>query len=466
MKQAELLFVGVLLAIVAVGIVLVDTVLPARDVEATSDATGRFLSSGWYCPSPNPAEDLQASMLTANVGNGPIGLRRLAIGGARQSEAVQANLAEGFSAVASMSDFNLADATGLVDAFGGNSSTDLIVLAEGEGAATSRCSDQPADRWLFATGSTARGENHSLLVANPFEEEAVIQVRLLTPDQEFVPARLMDLVIPPESQVSIPLVEFVVETPSFGMDVTATQGRVVVSHYSQITNRGGAKGIALDIGQRQPSAEWTFAGGVTPENGEESLVVINPGSSEALVGVVLMTDGERTAPPALSEVPVPAGRQITMNIAEHLPEGTSHGISLSSTNGEPVVAERRTTGEISSSSGYDSTFGVASTALRWVVAAGSPTGGTASLSMVNPGDAGTAVRISLLGPTGPTSPEELDSVQVEAGRKVTIDLSPFLAGGAVTAIVESMGVPIAVEATTSAAGGYADVMHTTGRVMR
>lgn len=462
MKQGELVFTGILVAIVAVAAFLIDNLVPARQIQPAQDKAGPFLSSGWYCPSPTAGDDFQASMVTSNLGERTLGLRRLAIGGARQADPLQGNLEAGRSGAVPLADFKLPDATGLVDAFSESSATDLVVLARGKGAAASRCSDQPSDRWLFASASTSRGENNVLLVANPFQEEAVVRVRFIAPDKDFVPALLKDLVIPGESQVSVSLVEFLTEIPSFGMEVTATQGRVVVSRFAEVT-RSGARGISLDIGEPAPSAEWTFADGITPENGEESLVIVNPGAREALVGVVFMTEGERTAPPALAELPVPAGRQITVNVAEYLPKGTSHGISLSSTNGEPVVVERRTTGGAGRGSGFDTTFGVPSTALRWAVSVGSPAGGSTTLNLVNPSDGKTSLKISLLGADGPKRPSELAGIVLESGRKVSIDVTPYLAGGVATALVESTGQRIAVESATTVPTPYSDVIHTSGR---
>lgn len=463
MKQSELMFVGVLLTIVALGAVLIDVLIPQASRNPAVESSGPVLSSGWYCPSPPSSQEFQALMATANPGRRTLGLRSFAVGGGGQSAFVQGNLKPGHQSTTSIKELNVNDPVGVVDAFGGQSSTDLVVLARGKGVGSSRCSAQPSDRWMFATASTARGENHYLLVANPFKEEAVISVRFIAPDKDLVPARLKDLVIPAQSQVTVSLADYFVESPAFGLDVTAAQGRVVVSRYSQI-DRAGAKGTSLDVGMSEPSANWTFAEG-EPQGGQESIVVINPGTREALIGVVFMTEGERTAPPALAEVPVPAGRQITVNTAEHIPAGTSHGISLTSTNGEPVVAERRNVAGIDKNNGYETSFGAPAIARRWAVPVGSPAGGSSKLSIVNPGNSRTSVKVTLLGGVGPVAPDELADLSVEAGRKITVDLTPVLNGGFYTAVVESSRRPIAVESTLRLAGQYSDVSYHPGQAL-
>lgn len=461
MKHSELVFVGVLVAVAALGAVLIDVLIPSSIRTDAGPTTDQVLSSGWYCPAPPTAEEFQSTMVTANVGEDTLGLRQFAVGVGGQSAVAQGSLEPDRQNTTLMSDFNVDVAVGVVDAFGGPSASSLVALARGKGVGTSRCSAQPSNRWLFATGSTARGENHYLLVANPFQEEAVISVRFLAPDRDVVPARLKDLVIPARSQTTVFLSDYFVESPAFGLEVTAQQGRVVVSRYSQIS-RAGARGVSLDVGVDAPGVNWTFAEGERGPAGEESLVIINPGAREALIGVVFMTEGERTAPPALAEVPVPAGRQVTIKTAEHIPEATGYGISLSSTNGEPVVAERVNTGGIDRNTGYGTSFGTSRTAMRWALPVGSPAGGNARLSIVNPGDGRTSIRISLLSGEGEIRPEELSSVAVEAGRKVTFDLTPLLNGGLFTAVVESSRRPIAAEARVSLTAPYADVSYHSG----
>jgi hypothetical protein len=462
MKHSELVFVGVLGAIVLMGAVLIDVLIPVESRGGASTSSDRVMSAGWYCPAPPTAEEFQASMATANVGRRTLGLRRFAVGGSNQSEVARSDLETGHQNAALLGDFKLNDAVGVVDAFGGESSTDLVVLARGKGVGTSACSAQPSNRWLFAAASTARGENHYLLVANPFKEEAVIRVRFLTEDRDVVPARLKDLVIPAQSQTTVFLADYFVESPSFGLEVSAEQGRVVVSRYSQV-NRAGARGTSLDLGVSEASASWTFAEGEKTASGEESIVIINPGAREALIGVVFMTEGERTAPPALAEVPVPAGRQVTIKTAEHIPEAASYGISLTSTNGEPVVAERRNTAIVDRNNGYETSFGSPHTARRWALPVGSPAGGNARLSIVNPGEGRTSVKVTLLGGDGPLRPNELSSLIVEAGRKVTVDLTPLLNGGLYTAVVESSRRPIAIESKLSLAAPYSDVAYNSGQ---
>lgn len=463
MRRAEIGFLGAVVAVLLLGLVL-DTTLPSRAEDPDSAEPGRFESSGWYCPVP-PGEDVEATIVSGNLGDSALGLRRSAIGGSNQSAVDEASLGGRYSSNKSMRDFGMSEATGLVEAFGANNSTSLIVMARNRGVASSRCSAQPSDRWLFAGGSTSRNDNHYLLISNPFQEEAVVQVRLMARDKEVIPARLKDLVIRAFSQSTVYLSDYVQEEPNFGIEVTASRGRIVASRYSSV-NTGDAKGISVDIGTPVPSSSWLFAGGRVPNNGEESLLVVNPGTREALIGVVFMTGEERTAPPELAEVPVPAGRQVVIDVSNHLPRGTIFGAELTSTNGVPVVAERRTMGVVDRNRSYESVAGVPAPAARWVVPAGSPSGGSSLLAMANTGQEDITVSVVLLSDAGESAPPDLSSLSIGAGRKVEVDLDPYLDGKLATAIVTADRPVLVVESQLVVVGTYVDYSSNPGQPMR
>lgn len=456
------MFVGALAVLVGAG-VLVDVVVPGRTLEAGQVAPGAFVSTGWYCPVP-PGDAFQSTMSVANLGESELGLRRSAVGGTIQSEVEELTVPAGHTSNKLVGEFGIPDSIGLAEGFGSGNSAHLTVLAQGVGVASTACSAQPSPRWLFAHGSTARGEDHVLLVSNPFREEAVVSVRLLAADQEIEPANLRDRVIRTHSQAAFRLSDFALEEPGFGIEVTASRGRVVVARYTHIT-AGDGRGISLEVGARAPSNSWVFAEGNVPSDGEESIVLANPGDREALVSVVFMTGDQRSAPPELAEIPVPAARQVTVRVSEHLPRGSGYGMELTSTNGVPVVAERVRAGVADGNRSYESTFGVTSPARRWTVPAGSPQGGAASLSIVNVGQEPVEVGVTLLTEEGEARPPDLASIVLAAGRKVVVDLAPDTGGGLATALVEADQPVIAVESRVVLGSPYAEFATTAGQAV-
>lgn len=447
MKPTALTAAAVALVVMACG-VLLDRLVPARPEAGPAapgaGSAGRFLSTGWYCPVP-PGDGLSSLAAVTNLGDEPLRLRRWGVAGSAATPFQVGDLGPKDRRVVDVKDLGIGEGVAIIEAFGAATMSDALVLGRGTGVASTPCSVQPWTRWLFAVASTARGQDTSLLVTNPFEEEAVIRVRIVTPDADAVPARLKDLVIPPLSQTAVLMAEYYPETASFGMDVTAVRGRVVVSRFSHVATRDGLRGLGLELGLRAPAPRWQFAGGAVPEEGDEHIVLVNPTDREALVQVIFQTEAEQVGAPELAELPVPAARQVAVKVADFLPRGTRHGTTVASSNGVPIVAERQTIATVGGGRRVESTFGVAAPASRWALPVGSPSGGEDSLAITNTGGRAAVARVALITDQGEARPPELSQLSVEPGRRVTVDLTPFLGGGMATALVESAGAAVTVE---------------------
>jgi len=435
-------------------------VSPAKRFSASPP--GPLTSAGWYCPAPS-GDGLGALLTAVNPGRHTVKLRRLAVGDGAESASADANLGPSRKTSVALGQFNSPHALGLIEAFGGAITADVALASPGKGIGTSLCSDQPGDRWLFATGSTTRRQDTYLLVGNPFQEEAVIQVRVMAPDKEMVPTRLKDLVVPALSQVSLFLSDYLLETPSFGMEVTASQGRIVASRYTEFATREGVRGNSLDIGLRQPESSWNFAGGGVPADGEESVVLINPNSKEALLQVIFQTDKAQVAPDKLDEVAVPAGRQVRIKVSDFLPRGTLHGTRVISSNGIQVMAERETIAAVPGGKGYETVFGASAPARSWVVTVGASAGSGDSLSIVNNGKSTTLVDITLLLEKTQARPKPLRRIRIAADRRQTVDLTPYIPPDGATALVTSSKGAITVGNLIAVGPPFADFAESPGQ---
>lgn len=444
------------------GAFALDRAIPRAPLANPSQPASRPLSTGWYCPLPG-GEGTTASVSAANLGDEPVRLRVWGAGNSQASIPSERDLAPTSRSSTSTADFELPGAAAVVEAFGPAIAVDSLTSAGRAGVAGARCSLQPWSRWLFAVASSARTQDSYLLVANPFEEEAVIKVRLITQDADIVPSRLSEFVVPQLSQAAILLAEYFPETDLFGVELTATRGRVVVSRFMQVATQEGFRGLALELGVREPSPRLYFAGGEVPDGGDEHIVIMNPGKKESLVQMVFHTEAEEVSPPALKELSVPAGRTLRVPIADHLPRGTRHGTSLISLNGVPVVAERLTFGSLEGVKGVESVLGVPATASRWALSVGSAGSGKDSLAVVNFASSRGLLSITLLTDEGEVRPPELASLPLEGGRRMTIDLSPFVSGKQVTAVVQTTSGSIAAERHLVEGEPYRDFADATGQ---
>lgn len=445
MRRSE---VGFIVAVILVfgGFVAADWVKrPPAPAPDAGRAPVPFLSGTSYCPAPGPeqaGEGVDSILATTNFGGAPVRLRRSTAGGKGTSRFDLIDLGARRRSEISAGGLGAVAGAGVVEAFGPAAVTDQLVLAPASGAASPRCSNRPAGRWLFANGSTARGKDTYLLLANPFEEEARVGVKVITPSEETVPSLLKNLVVPGLTEMPVLMAEFFQETSSFGLEVEATRGRVIVSRLEKIVTRDGLRGMTLAVGVRGPSTRWLFPGGEVPPSGEESIVLVNPGDRESLIRIVFLTDGESITPPALQDLPVPAGRQVTVKVSDHLPRGALHGTIVTSSNAVPLVAERTT---LRVGGGADAVLGLTENSPRWATSAGSPVGGSDSLAVINSGRSRAVVRVVLITDQGEVRPGELAAVSIDSNRRATIDLTPFLGGKSATALVEALAGSIAVE---------------------
>lgn len=459
MRRGEISFAVVIILVLA-GAFGLDRFITARPLAAGPAITATGLppeSQAWYCPTP-AAQGLGSTVGTVNLGQGATLLRRSDLG-APGAAPVTATLAPGTFSSATVAP-SPAPGPATVESFGQPVASVLTVISPNLGGATSRCTLQPGARWLFATASTAPGYNTYLLVANPFHEQAIISVRVLSPTGDQVPAGLGDVSVPPASQATIFLGDYYPQTTSFGLDVTATRGRVVAARLMEV-GQAGVRGVGLDLGSPQPSTRWIFPGGEVPAQGEEDIVVANPSSHEALISELFeITSGD--APPGKQNVPIPAGTQVTLKISGQVPPSTQHGTTIVSTNGVPVVAERVTTQGSGTTQGYETVAGATGGATRWLVSAGSPAGGTDTLGVVNTGSGRATFSVTIMGPSGPISPAALAGLEVGAGDRGSFDLTPYLHGQSAMAVVQATSGSIAVEDDDALPANYQETMESAG----
>ncbi|MGH2811269.1 MAG: DUF5719 family protein [Actinomycetota bacterium] len=462
MKRSEVA-VFVLLTLIGAALAVGDRFLPERARPETPQQGGKFLSTTSYCPGLTARRGAEVIIQTANLGDETIHLRRRAAGEGRSTGFQEAEVPPHRRSLAPLSELGIPGGIGVVEAFGARTLTHSDVFLERVGVASTRCAVQPADRWLFAVASTRLGRDTRLEVGNPFGEEAVVGIRLLSSTGESSPSRLQGLVVPPLSKVSLFLGDFIRESGLFGLEVLASRGRVIVARDMRFDGREGSRGLAFDLGANAPSTFLSFAGGEVPPRGEENIVLANAGDKEALVEFEFHTETEQVSSPGLREVPLPAGQRIIIKVSDHLPRNIRHGTTVRALNGVPFVAERLTTGSLAGVRGMDSILALNSASEQWVVPVGTSFGGNDSLSVVNPGSTRAVISVSLITGRREERPRLLAGVPLDPGLRTTISLDPFLNGAAATALVTALSGEVVVEKHLVIGDPYVDFADSAAR---
>ena len=160
MRRAEFTFALVIVLIMG-GAWVLDGIVPSRTAgtPVAAPATTAPLSEAWYCPAPT-AQGLGSTIWTANLGTGPVHVRRSGTGASGATAEADQGAGTLGGALASPSAANVPVS---VEAFGGATGSHVSVLAPSIGGATGRCSRQPGTRWIFPIASTASEARPRLL---------------------------------------------------------------------------------------------------------------------------------------------------------------------------------------------------------------------------------------------------------------------------------------------------------------
>ena len=336
------------------------------------------------------------------------------------------------------------------------------------GAGAAACSGAASERWYFAAGTSAIGYEERILLHNPFPDEAVVRVSLLTAVGEPLnKAGLDDVAVPAGEYAEVDINDFITPRAQFGAEVTAIRGRVVAWKAVIGAARESPHGFELTVGAPEPALRWYFPHGVIGGDVEETIALLNPNDRELTVTVSLASEREAAQPAALIDLPLPPRSSHLVSLAESAPKsiaGRRLGVSVtvSSTNGLPLVAERRLSGSGQDAAGIASELGATSGADAWLLTPAAVEGEDDLVSLMNPSDRDARASLRLVfADRAALSPPPLQRVEVGAGLRTEISLDRWRSAGLAGVLVTS-DAPLVAErsAYSPAAGDMADVMGT------
>lgn len=198
------------------------------------------------------------------------------------------------------------------------------------GLAVTPCTLPSSDVWLIGGGG-GPSRSERLIVGNPGGNAVSVRFQVFGASGPVASAQGRDVAIPARARAVVSLDAIAPDEPRPGVHVVATGG--VVSAVLDDAWIDGATGRGLDDATRSapPSRDQVIAG--LDGSGAATVRLLNPGESEALVQVRVLTPTGATQPAALRAVRVPPGS--TTDVALDLPAGPA-GLHLIADT--PVVA--------------------------------------------------------------------------------------------------------------------------------
>jgi hypothetical protein len=404
--------------------------------------TGTPLSSSWFCPGV-PAGSPDAGTGTVSVLNasdtpidGTLTVYR------SEGEAVSAPIAVDER---SRTDVRLSEiapspwAAAVVELLGTEGVVEQTVVGP-MGRSVTACANAAAPTWYLADGATTVDAAYSLLLFNPFPDDAIVDVAFATTEGTRTPQALQGYPIRGRSLRVVNLAEVVRREPTVATKVTARSGRVVAARV-QAYLRGTKRGLSVGLASPEPAEQWWFATGDKSERAAERVTIFNPGEADAEVDVSFFPSDPAAPLADPVNVTVPAGTTavVDVNASEGVPDG-QHSILVLSEEGRPVIVER--TLDLQGDTALNVTMqpGSPLVSTLWTLVTGLADGAEA-LVIANTTGVDAGVTVSSLGPAGFTPLTGLDDVTLAAAGTLRVDLDELGAAG----------IPISVEATEQVA---------------
>ncbi len=190
----------------------------------------------------------------------------------------------------------------------------------------------PETTWYLAEGSTDGGMETFVLVQNPTDYEAHVNVVFQTDTGEVAPVALQGVPVPANSRRTFKANDYVT---SFNVStrVTSLDQRIICERAMYGNNRDWAHD---SIGVTTPAATWYLAEGCTGGDFETFLLVQNPNTVDVTVDLTFMTStGEQAGP---QDFKIRAGSRHTFKLNDCV---TDWNVStkVESTGGD-VICER------------------------------------------------------------------------------------------------------------------------------
>ena len=184
----------------------------------------------------------------------------------------------------------------------------------------------PSYAWYLAEGTTDYGFDTFLLIQNPSNRTAVVNVTYMTPGG---PVEKSPIGIPANSRYSINVAD---DLPGEEMSFEVVSNRRVIAERSMYWD--GKRGGHDSIGTNSPARDWYLGEGSTDWGYDEYILLENPGDVAASVDITYMTPEGPEPQPAVS---VPAGSRVTVHVNDDLP-GQDASAQVTADRG--IVVER------------------------------------------------------------------------------------------------------------------------------
>ena len=249
-------------------------------------------------------------------------------------------------------------------------------IGMGTGSDRAPCHTRTATKWIVASGATRvdeLGEEMTLLVLNPFLDDAVLDVSF---DSDVGVDSLVGVVVPARRVLTIDVTEAVTVASRVSAVVDVVAGQVAVSRM-QVEVNDEQTGLSVTPASADAAPVW-FLPTVHRSERDDIITVVNPSATEvAEVDLEIVADGDLTFDPV--ELTIGPRRSVAVALADEQRLAGAGAISVvaRSLTGLPIAVmnESFLTFDEGRVSNMSATPGSDAAATRWVAPLDTDAGG-------------------------------------------------------------------------------------------
>jgi hypothetical protein len=390
------------------------------------------LTSSWFCPGvpASGEEGVGGEVVIANAGASTLDATVTLLAGPGEAVEQAVTVPPRGRDVIDVDAAVTADFVGvMVEIQGGGGLVEQRALHP-EGMSVAACANAPASSWYLAEGFTAEGSVEQLVLSNPYDESAIVDIGFATEEGSREPSELQGAPIPPRSVKVIDLDTIAArDEPEVAVKVVATKGNLVVGR-AQVYNGGGRRGFGVSLASPALRDQWWFANGERGSDVAERYSIYNPTDEDVEVTVVPLgiplTDELVTIEP----IAAPAHQVVTFTPDDlpGLPNGR-HAMVFSTGGQQAIVVEQAFTRTIEDRPTTSVLLGAPPrladgyVATTWSTAIGPGEPTPAALVVYNVDNADATVSVQTVDENGVTNLPSLAEIDLPASGLITIDLA-------------------------------------------
>ncbi|MBV9411375.1 MAG: hypothetical protein JO148_07250 [Acidimicrobiia bacterium] len=312
------------------------------------------------------------------------------------------------------------------------------------GSTAAPCASSASDQWYFAEGSTTKDATETLLLFNPFPEDAIVDMAFSTEDGPSSPQGLQGVTVQGRGLLAINVGDFVHRRQAVSSTITTRVGRVVVSRLQSFDGTAGRKGQSLALGAPARSRTWYFPEGIVTNGITERYQLFNPADREVRAELNLSLE-EGAAEPIDVTVPAQARVTVTANDQNRIPRQVAHAVTVTSEDPGLVVERAIDAAAPAPRAGFSSIVGATDLFQHWAFAIGEADENWDEWVVVqNPGTRSITFSVTALAKGQRVGLDGVQDIEVPAGQRRSVRLGDHIKRSDLPIVVDATG-PVAVE---------------------